>query len=83
MSIETQIEHLHKAINRLCDVLESKNVAVPAPVAQAAAPVVQAVPVVTAPVVAAPLPVPEPVAAPSIPAPIPRSEEHTSELQSH
>ena len=71
MSIETQIEHLHKAINRLCDVLESKNVAVPAPVAQAPAPVVQAVPVATAPVVAAPLPVPEPVAAPSIPAAIP------------
>lgn len=78
MSIETQIEHLHKAINRLCDVLESKNVAAPAPVVQAPQPVVQAVPAVLitpgplepAPTPSIPVPTPTPVvSAPAMPAP--------------
>jgi hypothetical protein len=80
MSIEIQIEHLHKAINRLCDVLESKTVPAQAPVAQAAQPEEKAKPKVdkapkvestlTAPAPTAPAPTPVPVAsAPAMPAP--------------
>ena len=67
MSIETQIEHLHKAIHRLCDVLESKTVSAPAPVVQAPQPVVAApVPTVTVSV-----PQPAPTPAPTVTAPTP------------
>jgi hypothetical protein len=65
MSIEQKIEALTAAVVALTAKLESSNVAAPAPVAPAPAPVVQA-----APVAAAPAPVAAPVAAaPVMPAP--------------
>jgi len=64
MSLENKIEALTAAVVALTAKLESSNVAAPAPVAPAPAPVVQAAPVVTAP-----LAQPAPVAAPAMPAP--------------
>lgn len=77
MSLESKIEALTQAVVALTAKLESANVAAPAPVAQAPAPVAAPAPVVTpapAPVVAAPAPAmpappafvaPAPVAAPA------------------
>ena len=64
MSLEAKIEALTHAVAALTAKLESANVAAPAPVAQAPAPV--AVPAPVAAPVAAPAPV---VAAPAMPAP--------------
>lgn len=64
MSLEAKIEALTHAVVALTAKLESANVAAPAPVAQAPAPV--AVPAPVAAPVAAPAPV---VAAPAMPAP--------------
>jgi len=64
MSLENKIEALTAAVVALTAKLESSNVAAPAPVAPAPAPVVQAAPVVTAP-----LAQPAPVVAPAMPAP--------------
>ena len=64
MSLEAKIEALTQAVVALTAKLESANVAAPAPVAQAPAPV--AVPAPVAAPVAAPAPV---VAAPAMPAP--------------
>ena len=64
MSLENKIEALTAAVVALTAKLESSNVAAPAPVAPAPAPVVQAAPVVTAPLAQA-----APVAAPVMPAP--------------
>jgi hypothetical protein len=64
MSLENKIEALTAAVVALTAKLESSNVAAPAPVAPAPAPVVQAAPVVTAPLAQA-----APVAAPAMPAP--------------
>ena len=69
MSLEAKIEALTQAVTALTAKLESANVAVPAPAAQAPAPVVAPV---AAPVVAAPavtVTVPEAPAAPAMPAP--------------
>lgn len=69
MSLELKIEALTAAVVALTAKLESSNVAAPAPVAPAPAPVVQAAPVAAAPApasVAAPAPV---AAAPAMPAP--------------
>ena len=72
MSLESKIEALTQAVVALTAKLESANVAAPAPVAQAPAPVAAPAPVVTpapAPVVAAPAPaMPAP---PAFVAPIP------------
>ena len=69
MSLELKIEALTPAVTALTAQLQAGNVAAPAPVAPAPAPVVQAAP---APVAAAPVaaPAPAPVAAaPAMPAP--------------
>lgn len=67
MSLEQKIEALTAAVVALTAKLESSNVAAPAPVAPAPAPVVQATPVAAAP---APVATPAPVAAaPAMPAP--------------
>ncbi len=64
MSLEAKIEALTQAVVALTAKLESNNVAAPAPVAQAPAPVVAPAPVAVAPVAAAPV-----AAAPAMPAP--------------
>ena len=67
MSLELKIEALTAAVTALTAQLQSGNVAAPAPVAPAPAPVVQAAPVAAAP---APIAAPAPVAAaPAMPAP--------------
>jgi pyruvate dehydrogenase E2 component (dihydrolipoamide acetyltransferase) len=67
MSLELKIEALTAAVTALTAQLQAGNVAAPAPVAPAPAPVVQAAPVAAAP---APVAVPAPVAAaPAMPAP--------------
>ncbi len=72
MSLENKIEALTAAVVALTAKLESSNVAAPAPVAPAPAPVVQAAPVAApAPVAAAPvMPAPPSFVAPA-PAPAP------------
>jgi len=67
MSLELKIEALTAAVTALTAQLQAGNVAAPAPVAPAPAPVVQAAPVAAAP---APIAAPAPVAAaPAMPAP--------------
>ena len=76
MSLEAKIEALTQAVAALTAKLESANVAAPAPVAQAPAPVVEPAPVATpvvepAPVVAAPqMPAPPAFVAPAPAAPV-------------
>lgn len=78
MSLEAKIEALTAAVVALTAKLESNNVAVPAPVAQAPAPVVAPAPV-AAPVAVAPapaMPAPPTFVAPA-PAPVPTGAPFT------